>query len=397
MLKKSIKIIKKKTIKNSGFIFFAIFIFSIFTIYFLTSPGQTHHDYYYRLASSFLKGKLYLEENPSWLNELVNLKGKYYVVYPPMPAIMLVPFFGLLKQTSLSLLLGSANVLLCFLLLKKTFVNKNKALWLSLLFALGTNHWYLVSIGSAWYLAHIVAVFFILLALCEFHGKRRLFLVGLFVGAAYWSRLPTILSCAYFLGAIFLQKKAFLEKIPSFSKFTAGVAIFVFLNFTYNYLRFGTIFDIGYQLIPGVLDEAWYNKGIFSLSYVPRNLGFIIGKMPVFEKSFPFIFPSLEGMSLFLTTPAFLLLVRTNLKSKKQLLLLATILLLVLPSLMHGTVGFSQFGYRFSLDFVVFFLLLLNKTTGKKLKTKAKLLIIASIFINTWGVLMNNIFKLTRW
>ena len=36
-----------------------------------------------------------LTEAPSWLNELVPLDGRWYVVYPPMPAALLVPIVAL--------------------------------------------------------------------------------------------------------------------------------------------------------------------------------------------------------------------------------------------------------------------------------------------------------------
>ena len=48
--------------------------------------------------------------------------------------------------------------------------------------------------------------------------------------------------------------------------------------------------------------------------------------------------------------------------------------------------GFAQFGYRFGLDFMPFLFLLTVKGMGEDLRWHHKLLIVASIVVNLWGV-----------
>jgi hypothetical protein len=48
-------------------------------------------------------------------------------------------------------------------------------------------------------------------------------------------------------------------------------------------------------------------------------------------------------------------------------------------------VGFTQFGYRFSLDFTLFLILLAAKGMRENLGWAEKTLIILSILINLWG------------
>ena len=53
----------------------------------------TDYDYYGRLADAFLHGRWWLTEAPPWLNELLSCgEGRYCVVYPPLPAILSLPF-----------------------------------------------------------------------------------------------------------------------------------------------------------------------------------------------------------------------------------------------------------------------------------------------------------------
>ena len=59
------------------------------------------------------------------------------------------------------------------------------------------------------------------------------------------------------------------------------------------------------------------------------------------------------GMSLFLTTPAFLWLFGSLRRIRSDVTIgwvAAAAGLALLPDILHGTVGFAQFGYRFSLD-----------------------------------------------
>jgi len=71
-------------------------------------------NYFVPLADAFIHGRWGLIEAPSWLNELVPWHGLYYVVYPPMPALVVLPaviLFGPgFEQAWASILLGAANV-----------------------------------------------------------------------------------------------------------------------------------------------------------------------------------------------------------------------------------------------------------------------------------------------
>lgn len=394
---------------------FIIFLF-IFFIYFFTRPGSTPYDYFVRLANSFLNFRLYLTEDPSWLNELVPFNGKYYVIYPPMPAILSLPFVLFqgekADQTLISILIGSLNSILVYSLTKKFLIFKfgekakkenieKIALWIVILLNLGTIHWHLATTGSAWYFAHVSAIFFLLLAFNELFGKRRTFLIGLFVGGAYWSRLPTILSILFFLLMIAILEKE--KRGRKIFQFILGVSIFLFLNFLYNYLRFGTIFDVAYYLRPNLLEEPWFQKGLFSLSYIPNHLKALFLEGPRLLNHFPYFQPSWAGMAIWMTTPAFLFALISTFKHFKDKLTLAcwlAILPIAILVMSHGGTGFTQFGYRYAVDFYPFLLLLtISGMTNEKLELKwyHKFFILLSVVVNFWGVICINKLGLVGW
>lgn len=363
-----------------------------FLVYLFSHRGEgSHWNYFVLLSDAFLHGRLNVIDHPSWLNELILWQGKYYVVYPPMPAILLTPFIAIFGksfyQPFLSWVIGGLNVSLCFLVLRKKFSTK-VALWTSLLYAFGTMQWFHAEVGSVWYIAHIIAMFFIWLALWETFTKQRLFIIGAFLGMAYLSRLPAILAIT-FIFSYFLKKfisKNYFEASKNITKLLAGLLPFVLLNFIYNYLRYGVIYDISYILLP-VHNEPWYRFGIFSVRYIPIHLMEIFTALPKLIDKFPYIIPSLNVMALWFVMPALVLILRVNYKNYLNLVVLITIIIMSLPALMHGENGFTQFGYRFFLDLMPF-LILLVAAGIKEIDWKVKLLICLSILINLWGVIM---------
>jgi len=156
----------------------------------------------------------------------------------------------------------------------------------------------------------------------------------------------------------------------------------------YNFVRFGSFFQTGYSLIPGVLQEPWYKYGIFSVHYISRQLQAIFLSMPKFSVHFPYFLPTSYAMALWLTTPALFLLFGVRTKDKYSVVFLLTALLIALPSLMHGTVGFSQFGYRFSLDFIVFLLLPLIAVFERIGWKIAGIFVAVSMAINLWVAIL---------
>lgn len=314
-----------------------------------------------------------------------------------MSAILLTPLILIFKesfqQQYLAYLLGAAVVFLTYNLSLKIVKDKKIAVWSTILVNFGTIIWFLSSVGSSWYLAQVVSFFFLMAALNESLGKKRSLLVGIFLGASYLSRLTTILSFPFFL---YLVKGKKIYK--NFILFGLGILPFILFNFSYNFVRFGTIFDKGYILIPGVLEEIWYQKGLFNPTYIPRHLKVIFTSLPIFQKEFPYIIPSWMGLSIWITTPAFIYSLFSNIKERIIQISWLVIALISLVIFSHGTVGFTQFGYRFAVDFYPFLIFLTIKGVSKgKLKWHHYLLLAISILVNFWGVMFINKFSWVRY
>ena len=367
-----------------------IIIALISLIVFLLSKGSpSGQNHFVYLADAFLHGRLGVTGGGTSLAEIVPFNGNYYVVYPPMPAVLLLPFvavFGTsVDQSLMSVFLASLCVAATWLMLKKTGVNGNKALWLTALFGFGTCFWFIAAVGSAWYIEHVVAVLFLTLAMILALYKKSPFLIGVLLGCAFLSRLSVVLSFPFFLLLIYEQNSAWKPRMKQAAYFAVGLGILVAIYELYNFGRWGVFSDLGYTLIPGIQQDPYFTNGIFSLSYIPRHIYAIFFQGPILLSNFPYFEPNWMGLGLFFTTPAFIYIFKGpwNRLSKYAALAVACILPVLIT---HGTVGFTQFGYRFSLDFTPFLMLLAAKGMRENLGWEEKALIILSVLVNLWGV-----------
>ena len=120
----------------------------------------------------------------------------------------------------------------------------------------------------------------------------------------------------------------------------------------YDLLRWGSLFDSGYVRL--TQDDVFFTRGLFSPFYLPRHFYAIFLEPPDLVEGTPFFLrPRGIGTALFLVTPAFLWLfagLRAVRRDIATAAVAAAALLALIPDIFHGTVGFQQFGYRFSLD-----------------------------------------------
>ena len=99
-------------------------------------------------------------------------------------------------------------------------------------------------------------------------------------------------------------------------------------------------------------------------------------------------------MSIFLTTPAYLLILPALLFGWRRRIVAGAalaVLCTALAALAHFSQGWVQFGYRFSNDFAPFAMILVTLgivgvSRWRVGRILAPLLVIASVLVNLWGV-----------
>ena len=263
---------------------------------------------------------------------------------------------------------------------------------LTLVFAFGTCFFYTASTGNTWYLSHVSAVMFATAAIVLALDRRWPLVVGLLVGFAALSRLPVVLTAPFYMAALIglgwpvvlpADRRAAARTL---AMFIGGLGVPLAVFALYNVARFGSPLEFGYALIPGVLGEPYYQQGIFSIAYIPRHLYAIFAQSWIYEDTFPFFKPSWWGLGIFLTTPLFLWLLRARLRDRPVPWAALACAITLVPIVTHGNVGFTQFGYRFSLDVQPLLFVILATVFARGMSRLAASAAILSIAICTYGV-----------
>jgi len=371
-------------------------------VFFLTTdPKPQALDYFNRLAEAFLKGRYWLDDAPTWLNELIPAgDGRWYIAYPPMPAVLALPFVALFGREFpaqvYSSLYGGLSVGLVYLVLGQLGLGlrTRDRLALTAVFAFGTCYWFVAIGGSAWYFAHVAAVLLFTLSLWCALTKRPAWLAGLLLGLAALCRLPVGLGLPFVLAAQFgfpgISAIRAMDRgrlVRGIVVFGLGLAVPVAIYVVFNLVRWGTLTDQSYTMIPGVLEDPIYEKhGILSPWYIPRNLFAILFRSWNYVDDPPYLQPSWWGLGIFLTTPLYLWLLKARLRSPIVAWALLATLLVSIPILTHGNVGITQFGYRFSLDFQVLLFCILATVVARGWTNLMKVAAVASIAFCAYAV-----------
>ncbi|HVP12874.1 MAG TPA: hypothetical protein VMV94_17000 [Phycisphaerae bacterium] len=375
-------------------------------------PPSESIGHFTRLASAFVHGRLDLrpDRNPNFFpSELIpSSDGKrLYCAYPPLPAILLVPFvavFGLaVRVQDACRLVSVINVFVfdaCLTGLPKLLGEQDlrisARLALDLLFAFGTVAWHNCMLGGDWHLAHAVALCAMLLALREFVGINRPWAIGCFTALAVMARPTTGLTCLFFVLPLIRTRS--LRKLLAFA---IGPCVAVILLGLYNYARFGNLFDFGYtrMLLRGAGREMMQQYGQFNSHFILPNLFwfFLAPPWPMPQGKFPWLGFDPMGLSLFISCPAMLYVFVAIVKRWRlptvQNACIATAACLI-PLLLYFNTGYWQFGHRFSMDYLPLLMILTLAGMGIKPGRLAYSLIVLAIGIQIWGNLLRPVAEL---
>ena len=335
------------------------------------------------LADSFLHGKIYFTSNPGRLDDLALYDNHYFWPLGPAPAILLTPFVAMFKlfgqffyQGYLQFFLVIGVFYLCIKIARTLDYDLKDSLFLAVAFTFASAFIGVSLIHFSWYFSQVVVTFFLLLSVYEFLTKKRYLLIGSYYALILATRVTASLSIIFFILYVVISKLGKRDrKFRDLMYLVVPGTVTLFLLFLYNYSRFANIFEFGYtyQVIYGVIQKA-REYGILSIIHIPGNLYYLLlaTPLPIFKDNlshvltFPFIKIDSWGMSIFVTSPYFIYLVFLKYKDTISRLLWVTIALTAIPTLLYYGVGYIQFGYRYSLDFLpfLFFLLVKNYKEG---------------------------------
>lgn len=363
-------------------------------VYAVTYADPTPFNHYVLLADAFLHGRLDLLDPPVYL-ENTTYRGRHYVIPPPFPALLLLPYVAVAgteaNQSLLAYAAGGLVAALAVLVGARLVPRRADALWLGVLMAFGTILWNLSANGSTWYLAHVVVAAAVMAGVLEATGRRRPVVMGAAVAAAYLTRQPAVMTLPFFVLATLpdwapagLRAWRRID-LGYLNRLAAPVAVAVAANSLYNWARFGTVADVANPLRPGILDEPWFERGLFHPSYIPRHLALLFLKLPEFVPHPPYALVPWTGLALWITTPAFAYALRARWTRETAAAWLGVAGVLGVVFL-YGNPGISQFGYRFAVDVYPLLFLLAVRGMWGRVSPVARLLIALGVLVNAWGV-----------
>jgi len=368
---------------------------------------HTKANHFALLADSWVHGRLDLGRPPpayTQNNDFAEFNGKWFISFPPFPAVILLPFLYLaktpenLRDGQIWLWLSGIGPAVLFLVLEKlrrmgeSERTELQNLALTGIFAFGTVYFFTVEQGTVWFAAHVVAVVlagtFLLFAL----GAERPILAGTALGLAFLTR-PDILPAGilYLLETLRVsrsgepKKPAWGAVAKKLALFAIPIAIALAVTAWHNRACFGTIqFGSGHEH----LTVGWRARidkwGLFSYHFLPRNLGIFTSSLPFLLKQSPWFQINTHGLALWFTTPLYLCLFWPRKTSPVfRALVLATVPIVIML-LLYQNSGWLQFGYRFSNDYAVFLFAMLA-IAGPRFGPPLYALAAWGIAVNTFG------------
>jgi hypothetical protein len=322
----------------------------------------------------------------------------WYMSFPPLPTLLMIPsalLSGRAGNDVIPTLIIAALILpLCLLLLRRLAEagmsrrTVREDLWLVAALAFGSVLFFSAVQGKVWYTAHVVGVALALVYAWASIEARHPFVAGLALGAAALTRTPMAFMFPLFLFELWrtapVDRSIARALWRPLAKFAAPVVAFAVAAMIYNAIRFGSPTEFGHTYLEvrqAAQIEQW---GLMSYQYLSRNLAVALTLLPELPGRAPWIQIGGHGLALWLTTPLLVYVLWPREKPEIHRALWITVACVALPVLLYQNSGWVQFGYRFSLDFMVFLMMLLA-VGGRPLTRVAKGLIVAGIAINLFG------------
>jgi hypothetical protein len=330
-----------------------------------------------------------------------------YVSFPPFPAVIMLPgaaFAGRTANDVIPTVLIAALILPLALAALRRLSRAGLSarslgddLWLVAALAFGSVLWFSAVQGRVWYTAHVVGVALALVYAWASIEAAHPVVAGLALGAAALTRtamafmVPLLLCEAWRvcggIAAWRADRRAMLRGLARpLVRFAVPLVGFAIAGMVFNLVRFGSPTEFGHSYLQVRQQAQIEQYGLASYHYLARNLAVAFTLLPDLLPRPPYVQISGHGLALWFTTPVLVLVLWPRERGPLHRPLWLCVAAVALPSLLYQNSGWVQFGYRFSLDYLVLLIVLLA-VGGRPLTRTVKALIIAGIAINLFGAI----------
>lgn len=380
---------------------------------------HTPYNHYAHLADAWVHGRHDLGGAPPAYaggNDFALFKGKWFISFPPFPAILMLPLVWLAKSPEnfrdgqFVVWLAPIAPAALFLTLDelrrtgRSVRSEADDLRLSLLFAFATPYFFTAVQGTVWFAAHVVGCGLMALFVHSALGARRPVLSGALLGALFLTRPTTALVAVFFVFEA--VRSSYLEprtgeapagearswpEDPTMTararqvfrdidrsklgvlllSFALPVAVALFAASAYNRVRFGdpSPSAFGHEYLTVVWQGRIQKWGLFSLHFLPRNLAVMFASLPWLPargdaQALPFMVSG-HGLALWFTSPIYFWLLWPK---RPGWVFVSAALAAAGPfamNLLYQNSGWFQFAYRFSNDYAVLLFVMLAVSNRK--------------------------------
>ena len=245
-------------------------------------------------------------ENYTWL-ELAIYQGRYYQSFPPVPAVLMLPFVAAAGEWSAipGNLIAMGLALLCaggvYACCMRGGMQPVTCAFFTLFVSMGSNVFWMSTSDGVWFLAQVCALGFAFWGLFFAQGGNAVqdAAASLCMALAVGCRPFYALLLACWLGWQFYQRRSLKRILPALLPAVVMAACMM----AYNFARFGSVTEFGHNYLPEFVRAE---NGQFSLTYLVPNLLQLLRPVTL-DAQGQLHFEIYNGFLFFAANPLFLL------------------------------------------------------------------------------------------
>ena len=390
---------------SRGDLLFCVSVVVVYSVAMLASIYWRHlpTDRMMTLAEQALTGRLDSDTFKGTVDS-VDMGGRYYLAVGPLQLLPYLPFalFHVLHALAgriVGIAFGIPAALLALPLARAYGARGSAAYWVAGFVAFGTLLFYVSVFGDLYYLAHAESFLALTIFLLEWACRRRPAVLGACLAFSFLARPTTALAALPFGIALLWQKRDSVGRVVTAAvAFALPIGLALAVYGWFNWVRFGSPLQAGYAISylpqPGL--DPRRALGLFSVLQIPENLRLaVLAPFDTMGK-FPYLTANPYGLSMLLVSPALLTALWAGFKERSAQLMWIAAALVAGPVFLYYGGGYIQYGFRYSLDFTPFLVVLVAMGSSRWKGRLERLLIVASVASVTYGVLWHNIPQLQK-